>query len=61
MTLWMGVLLAAGGYCLVRGGMDLRQRRFVWGVLGILSGALLWLTPIGTHAIKLDLPRPAGR
>jgi len=48
-------------YCLVRVVVDFGQRRHAWGVAGILCVALLLSIPIETHAVKLDLPAPAGR
>jgi hypothetical protein len=56
MNLWTITLLVSGIYCLARGAADLRQRRFLWGALGIVSCALLWFTPIQAHAVKYDLP-----
>jgi len=45
-------------YCVARGVQDLRQKRYAWGALGIVSGAVLLFTPLGaqTHAVKIDLP-----
>jgi hypothetical protein len=56
-------LLASGGaaiYCIARAVVDLRQRRYFWGALGIVSAAVLLLTPIKTHAVKIDLPVSTG-
>jgi hypothetical protein len=39
--------------------MDFRLRRYVWGILGIIVGLALLLTPIQTRAVKFDLVRPA--
>lgn len=61
MNAWMIAGLAAGLYCFLRGVFDFRQRRFVWGALGLLCALLLWTTPIETHAVKFDLLPPAGR
>ena len=60
MNAWILAGLAAAVYCIARGVVDLRQRRFVWGALGILSGLVLSLTPIETHAVKYDLLRVAN-
>lgn len=60
MSAWTIAGLAAAIYCIVRGIVDLRQRRFVWGALGILCGLILFTAPIETHAVKYDLLR-AGR
>jgi len=51
-----GIALAAGVFCLARGATDLRQHKYIWATLGILSGlALIVTTPIPTHAEKIDL------
>jgi hypothetical protein len=49
-------LLASSAYRIVGRVMELRQRRFIWGALGIVSGLLLTLTPIESRVVKLDLP-----
>ena len=61
MTLWFAVGGAVGLFCIVRGIVDLRQKRLVWGALGILGGLALWTTPIQTHAVKYDILPAAGR
>ncbi len=61
MRLWPWIGLAVGLFCIVRGIVDVRDRRYLWGGLGIFAGLILLLTPIRTHAVKLDLPPPAGR
>ncbi|MEO5493893.1 MAG: hypothetical protein ABIR08_07680 [Sphingomonas sp.] len=51
--------LAAFLFCLIRAVIDLRARRLGWGVAGlIVCGLLAWgsMTPISTHAVKVDLP-----
>lgn len=53
--LWTWIGLAVGIFCIVRGGFDLRQRRYVWGGLGIIAGLSLMLVPIPSHAVKVDL------
>jgi 4-amino-4-deoxy-L-arabinose transferase-like glycosyltransferase len=58
------MVLAAGSiaaflFCVVRAGFDLRARRYWWGAAGLAVAALLlWglLTPLPTHAVKIDLP-----
>lgn len=60
MNAWVLAGLAAAAYCIARGIVDLRQRRFVWGALGVLAGLLLMSIPIQTHAVKFDLPPPAS-
>ena len=58
MLFWTLAGALAALHCVARGVQDLRQKRYIWGALGIVSGAILLLTPIGaqTHTIKIDLP-----
>jgi hypothetical protein len=60
MDAWIYASMAAALYCLVRGIVDLRERRFVWAALGIVSGLVLMLTPIRSHAVKYDLLNDAN-
>ena len=60
MTTTMIVLGLAALYALARGIVDIAQRRYAWGAVGILCAALLVLTPIATHAVKVDLPQAPG-
>jgi hypothetical protein len=53
---WLILLFAAGLFCLVRGVVDLAQRRYAWGVAGLLAGCAILLTPLQSRAIKVDLP-----
>lgn len=59
MLLWTIVSLGVAAYCLARGILDIRQQRYVWAVLGMAAAAAILLTPVQTHAVKLDLPMPA--
>src|ERR1700761_3094201 len=38
----------AGAFCLVRGGIDIRQGRYVWGALTLAIGVALVFIPIQT-------------
>jgi hypothetical protein len=58
--IWAIAQLAVAAFCFARGIVDLRQRRFAWGALGMLSGIIIMTTPIQTHAVKYDLPWPAN-
>ena len=58
-SLFQWAALAVGIFCVVRGIADLRAKRYVWGVLGILAGLALLLTPVGTEVTKFDLGPPA--
>ena len=52
--------LAAVIYFFVRSVSDWRARRFGWAVTGTILAALgvvTMLTPMETHAVKIDLPR----
>ncbi len=53
---WMLASCVAGIYCVVRAIADLRQRRYIWGAIGLISGAVLLLTPVQPRAVKIDLP-----
>jgi len=61
MTLWIFAALLAGIYCVSRAVVDLRQRKYGWGLFGIVSASILLLTPIQTHAVKFDLLPSAPR
>jgi hypothetical protein len=61
MMLWMWGIAAIGFFCVLRGILDVRERRYVWGAFGIVAGLVLLLTPISTQAVKFDLPPPAAR
>jgi len=58
------IVLAAGVlvafiFCAVRTIVDFRARRFGWAWSGVAVSALLLcglVTPIQTHAVKVDLP-----
>jgi hypothetical protein len=52
---WLWIGLAVGIFCVVRGIVDLRQRRYVWGGVGLLAGLVLLLAPIETRAVKYDV------
>jgi hypothetical protein len=55
------IILGVGAvYALARGIVDVAQRRYAWGAAGILCAALLALTPIATHAVKVDLPQASA-
>ena len=60
MLLWTILALSAAVYCLARGIQDIRERRYIWALLGFASAAALLLTPVQTHAVKLDIPAPAS-
>jgi hypothetical protein len=57
---WNLAALAAGLYCIARAVVDLRQRKYAWGAVGLASAAIFLLTPIQSHAVKLDFPAPRG-
>lgn len=51
------ILVLAGLYCLARGVMDLRAKRWVWGALGLVSGIAIMAAPVPT---PVEIPLPAG-
>jgi len=54
--LWMAAMGFAAIYCLLRAIVDFRAKRVGWALAGFACAALLLLTPMPTHAIKIDLP-----
>lgn len=61
LKLWSWIGLAVGLFCIVRGIVDMRDHRYLWGSIGILAGLALIMTPIPTHAVKIDLVQPTDR
>jgi hypothetical protein len=61
MSLWMAIALGAGLFCLARGAVDLWQRRYVWGGVGVVIGLAILLTPFQTQAVKFDVSPPITR
>ncbi|MGY2736419.1 hypothetical protein [Sphingomonas sp. UYP23] len=55
---WTAVGLVAACYCIATGFAYLKQKRYVRGALGIISGVLLLFVPVSgqTSAVKIDLP-----
>jgi hypothetical protein len=49
------IIVLAGLYCLARGVMDLRAKRWVWGVLGLISGVAVMAAPVPTQ-VQVTLP-----
>ncbi len=56
MILWTAVASIVALYCIVRATIDLRQKRYLWAIAGYVCATFILLTPIRTHAIKIDLP-----
>jgi hypothetical protein len=54
--LWNFAAFAAGIYCMAKAVIDLRTRKYVWGIIGLLSAVVFLVTPVKTHAVKIDLP-----
>jgi hypothetical protein len=44
--IWLLVPVVTMAYCLARGAVDLRQRRYAWGAAGIIIGLALALITI---------------
>lgn len=55
-----GALLAVI-YCVSRVVVDFRQGKYIWAAFGAAAALILIWTPVETHAVKLDLPKPYGR
>lgn len=60
-----GIALAAALYAVVQAVRDFQRKDLLFGIVGaVVSVALLWvagtilLTPVETHAVKIDLPLP---
>jgi hypothetical protein len=53
---FIGLVAVVGAFCVVRGIVDLRARRYVWGGLGVVIGLTVLLMPVQTNAVKVDLP-----
>ena len=53
------ILVLAGLYCLGRGVMDLRAKRWIWGALGLVSGIAIMAAPIPTQ-VQVELPAAQG-
>jgi len=49
------IIVLAGLYSLARGVMDLRAKRWVWGVLGLISGVAVMAAPVPTQ-VQVTLP-----
>ena len=52
----MIVMGLVGLFCLAAGIRDIRRKDYVWAALALIAVALIVVTPIPSHAIKLDLP-----
>ena len=61
MKLLMAVMLLAAAFCMVRAVFDFRARRFARAAMGVVAGVILVVTPIPTHAVKIDLPDETAR
>ncbi|BBD00975.1 MULTISPECIES: hypothetical protein [Sphingobium] len=51
------IIVLVGLYCLARGVMDLRAKRWVWGALGLISGMAVMAAPVPTQ-VQVTLPAP---
>jgi hypothetical protein len=60
--IWSLAAIVASAYCIGHAFIDFKRRRFVWAMVGLVSAMVFLLTPIQTHAVKVDLPiAPAAR
>jgi hypothetical protein len=53
---WVLIPLFVGVYCLIQAVHDFRRRNYFLAMLGGVCVVLLWLVPIESNVIKLDLP-----
>ncbi len=53
---WLLIPLFVSVYCMIQTVRDLRRRNYLVAALGAVCVLLLWLVPIESNAIKLDLP-----
>ncbi len=61
-SVWGALLVLAGAvFCIARGIVDIRQRRYAWGIVGLSVGLALLVAPVTNLSIKLNLPPPASR
>jgi uncharacterized membrane protein YjjB (DUF3815 family) len=58
--IWPFLLLLVAIYCIARAVFDVRQKKYVWAAFGLLSAAAIFLMPMKSHAIKVDLPAPSS-
>lgn len=52
---WSFAALGATIYCIVQAVINFRERRYVWGSIGLLSAAVFLLSPVQTHSVVIDL------
>lgn len=52
----MAALGTVAIYCIAQAVRDLRAKRYVWAVAGLVSALVLVSIPIPSHAVKIDLP-----
>ena len=55
-TIWMQVIGGVTIYCIVQAVRDLRAKHYARAAVSATCATALLLTPIRTHAVKLDLP-----
>ena len=53
---WLLIPVFVSVYCMIQMVRDLRRRNYLFAALGAVCVLLLWLVPIESNAIKLDLP-----
>jgi hypothetical protein len=57
---WMIGLFLVAIYCVAQSVRDFRRGDYAWAAAAGICAAILLLTPIQTHAVKLDLPAPTA-
>ncbi|MES2055396.1 MAG: hypothetical protein V4564_05595 [Pseudomonadota bacterium] len=61
LLIWTIAALVAGIYCIARSVVDLRQRKYAWGALGLISAAVFLLAPVPSHEVSVTLPIATSR
>ena len=61
MAPWYIAAAATALFCTIRAVVDLRQRRYAWGAVGLLLGLAVVLTPLPTQSIRVEIPPPVTR
>lgn len=56
--LWIYATVAVALYCFARGMLDLRNKKMMWGALGVICAVVILVNPIPsrTPAVKINLP-----
>lgn len=53
------IFVLAAIYCLARGAIDLRAKRWIWGVLGLVCSIAILAAPVPTQ-VQVTMPAPGN-